>query len=107
MRLAMLRHRVAAGEGTSLVPALATRGLGDMGGAVAYTRIATPGIGRDVALVVRRSDPRETALRALAALFRNLSPEPVDGLGPPAGGRSGIGGHGVQGALNRSGMDPS
>lgn len=75
--LEMLRHMIAAGEGASLVPALATAGLGDMGGTVAYTRIAEPGVGRDVALVVRRSDPREADLRALAALFRRLAPGPV------------------------------
>lgn len=77
MGLEMLRHMVAVGEGSSLVPALATRGLGDMGGVIAYTRIATPGVGRDVALVVRRSDPREADLAALATLFRKLAPGPV------------------------------
>lgn len=74
MGLEMLRHMVAAGEGTSLVPALATAALGDMGGAVAYTRIGDPGVGRDIALVVRRSDPREADLLALAALLRQLAP---------------------------------
>lgn len=77
MGLEMLRHMVAAGEGCSLVPMLATQGLGDMGGAIAYTGISAPGVGRDVALVVRRSDPREADLAALAALFRQLAPEPI------------------------------
>jgi LysR family hydrogen peroxide-inducible transcriptional activator len=74
--LEMLRHMVAAGEGVSLMPALAAAALGPVGGLVAYTPLPQ-GIGRDVVLLVRASDPRAAALDSLAALIRDKTPHPT------------------------------
>lgn len=74
--LEMLRHMVAAGEGVSLVPALAVRALGVVEGLVAYTPIPDASVGRHVALIVRRTDPR-AVLAALATLIRDLAPYPA------------------------------
>jgi len=78
--LEMLRHMVAAGEGLSLVPALAARTLGSMGGLVAYTPVADAAVGRQVALVARRTDPRIGHLAKFAALLRRIAPPPVQPL---------------------------
>ncbi len=78
--LEMLRHMVAAGEGLSLVPALAARTLGSMDGLVAYTPVADAAVGRQVALVARRTDPRTGHLAKLAALLRKIVPPPAQPL---------------------------
>ncbi len=80
--LEMLRHMVAAGEGVALMPALAAESLGTIGGMIAYTDPQETVLGREVALVVRRSDPRGPHLAALAALLRGLAPPPARPLGP-------------------------
>jgi len=75
--LDMLRHMVAAGEGVSLVPALAASTLGTMDGLVAYTPVADAAVGRAVALIARRTDPRTTDLVKLAALLRTATRPPA------------------------------
>ena len=80
--LEMLRHMVAAGEGVALMPALAAASLGAMGGTIAYTDTREPVLGREVALVVRRCDPRGPHLAALARLLRRLAPLPARTLEP-------------------------
>jgi len=72
--LEMLRHMVAAGEGISLMPAIAAAALGPVTGLVAYSPLPEEA-GREVVLLVRASDPREDALRTLAALIRGAAPE--------------------------------
>jgi LysR family hydrogen peroxide-inducible transcriptional activator len=68
--LDMLRHMVAAGEGFSLMPALAAAALGPVEGLVGYSRIpAQPGIGRQVVLAVRRSDPRGKQLTKIGTVL--------------------------------------
>ncbi|MCK8785158.1 LysR substrate-binding domain-containing protein [Roseomonas sp. NAR14] len=74
--LEMLRHMVGAGEGYSLLPALAT-GHGDMGGLVAYRKLAEPAAGRRIGLVWRRSAPRESEFRLIAAHLRQHLPAAV------------------------------
>ncbi|MBP0492361.1 LysR substrate-binding domain-containing protein [Pararoseomonas indoligenes] len=71
--LDMLRHMVAAGEGTSLMPAMAAAALGPVEGLVEYEPLPA-GVGREVVLLVRASDPRAAALEALAAVVRDAAP---------------------------------
>jgi LysR family hydrogen peroxide-inducible transcriptional activator len=79
----MLRHMVAAGEGISLIPALAAHALGTLDGRIAYTRLGEPVIGRDVALVGRADDPRMAHMSALAELIREAQgPADICGLCP-------------------------
>jgi LysR family hydrogen peroxide-inducible transcriptional activator len=66
---------VAAGEGYALMPALAAAALGDAP-SLGYGPLAAE-IGREVALAVRRSDPRAAHLAAVAALFRRIAPAPL------------------------------
>lgn len=65
----MLRHIVAAGEGVSLMPALAAQALGTLDGQIAYTPIGEPELGRDVVLVGRASDPRIEHMPAFANII--------------------------------------
>lgn len=67
----MLRFMVAAGEGISLVPALAAQSIGDLDGRVAYTPLDGDEIGRDVVLIARASDPRAEHMPALARIIRD------------------------------------
>lgn len=71
--LELLRHMVAAGEGCSLMPALAAAALGPVKGLVEYAPLPD-GVGREVVLLVRGSDPRSSALEALAAVLRDAVP---------------------------------
>jgi LysR family hydrogen peroxide-inducible transcriptional activator len=79
--LEMLRHMVAAGEGCSLMPALAARALGGIEGLVAYTPIDDAAAGREVGLLVRHTDPRGPHFVALAALLRGAAPPPARPIG--------------------------
>lgn len=77
----MLRHMVAAGEGISLIPALAAQALGTLDGQIAYTSLDEADLGRDVVLVGRASDPRMEHLPALAKLIQDaLHPALACGL---------------------------
>lgn len=75
--LEMLRHMVAAGEGVSLMPALAAAALGEIAGLVTYTPIPAADAGRHVVLAVRATDPRAAHLAGLAALARSCVPAPA------------------------------
>lgn len=75
--LDMLRHMVAAGEGISLMPALAAQALGAIEGLVAYSPIPVFDAGRHVILVIRASDPRAVHLARLAELARGCVPPPA------------------------------
>jgi LysR family hydrogen peroxide-inducible transcriptional activator len=75
--LDMLRHMVAAGEGISLMPALAAAALGDIDGLVTYTPVPTADAGRHIIMVVRSTDPRAPHLARLAELARTCVPPPA------------------------------
>lgn len=70
--LELLHHMVAAGEGVSLVPALAAARLGTANGLVVFSRPAPVPIDRDMLLLSRRSHPRRGLLAELAGAFRGL-----------------------------------
>jgi LysR family hydrogen peroxide-inducible transcriptional activator len=75
--LDMLRHMVAAGDGVSLMPALAATALGPIDGFVTYTPVPTADAGRHVVLLVRATDPRRAHLARLADLARSCVPPPA------------------------------
>jgi LysR family hydrogen peroxide-inducible transcriptional activator len=79
--LEMLRHMVGAGEGCSLMPALAAAALGPIEGVVTYSPMDAE-MGREVALLTRASDPRTAGRDALAALLRQVLPPPARALAP-------------------------
>lgn len=66
--LETLKYMVAAGEGCTLMPALAVRS--DPG--IRYAPLPSPGYARDIALAWRRSDPRTEEYRALAGTLRTI-----------------------------------
>ena len=66
----MLRYLVAAGEGISLLPALAAQAIGTLHGQVVFTPVPDPEVGREVVLVARRSDPRIGRMPILADLIQ-------------------------------------
>lgn len=72
--LEMLRHMVAAGEGFSLMPALATRDTTELAGLVHLRPLADKKAGRTVALVWRATDPRGADFERLAELLRRNAP---------------------------------
>jgi LysR family hydrogen peroxide-inducible transcriptional activator len=77
----MLRHMVAAGEGFSLMPALAAAALGTIEGCLAYTRMpAGEGGGRNVVLAARGSDPRLEQIASVAAVLRRAVAPRLRGL---------------------------
>ena len=93
--LEMLRHMVAAGEGFSLMPALATREVTELNGLVRLRPLRQADAGRMIGLVWRASDPRGADFQRLAEVLRRSAPDvtlPVDGDGTrstapaPAGG---------------------
>jgi len=69
--LETIRHLIAAGAGYSILPALATSDRRTFDGLVEYSPLADPGVGRRVALVWRRSDPRAAHFRELGNLVRD------------------------------------
>ncbi len=70
--LELLHHMVAAGEGVSLIPALAAHRLRDAGGLVAFSAPGGEAVARDVMLVARRSHPKRGLIGRLAGVFRGL-----------------------------------
>ena len=66
---------VAAGEGYALMPALAAAALGEVP-SLCYGALG-PEVGREVALALRRSDPRAAHMAALAGLLRRIAPAPL------------------------------
>jgi LysR family hydrogen peroxide-inducible transcriptional activator len=79
--LETLIQLVAAGYGTTLVPALALRGSWSIGSGVVAQPLALPHASRRVALVYRNSFPRLAALQAFAGVIRKHLPNTVTVLG--------------------------
>jgi LysR family hydrogen peroxide-inducible transcriptional activator len=75
--LDMLRYMVAAGEGISLMPALAAAALGGIDGLVMYTPLPAGSAGRLVILLARATDPRAAHLARIADLARASAPPPA------------------------------
>ncbi len=73
--LEMLRHMVAAGEGISLMPALAIRDDPELSGLVQVRPIRDRDAGRTVALAWRATDPRAADFERLAGILRENAPE--------------------------------
>lgn len=71
--LEMLRQMIAAGEGISLVPALAASALARDDGLTVNTPLPDAKIGRDVVLCHRQSDPRASSINAIGELIRNVA----------------------------------
>jgi LysR family transcriptional regulator, hydrogen peroxide-inducible genes activator len=72
--LETLWHMIAAGEGYSLLPSLAIAVRPEISTLVQCRAIMEPNAGRNIALVWRKSDPRETQFRQLADLLRRHAP---------------------------------
>jgi LysR family hydrogen peroxide-inducible transcriptional activator len=75
--LETLWHMIAAGEGYSLLPALAVAARPEISALVQCRTLNDPAAGRDIALIWRASDPREAQFRALAGLLRSNAPASV------------------------------
>jgi LysR family hydrogen peroxide-inducible transcriptional activator len=75
--LETLWHMIAAGEGYSLLPSLAVAARPEISTLVQCRTMMEPNAGRNVALVWRASDPRETQFRQLADLLRRHAPPAV------------------------------
>lgn len=75
--LETLWHMIAAGEGYSLLPSLAVAARPEIATLVQCRTMMEPHAGRDIALIWRASDPRETQFRQLAELLRRHAPAGV------------------------------
>lgn len=75
--LETLWHMIAAGEGYSLLPSLAVAARPEIATLVQCRTMMEPHAGRDIALIWRASDPRETQFRQLAELLRRDAPAGV------------------------------
>lgn len=82
--LEMLRYMVAAGEGYSLVPALAASALDRPDGLTLCAPIPDPSVGRNVVLASRKADARKQHVADITAVIRKL----VLGLLSPAMGKA-------------------
>ncbi len=78
--LETLWHMIAAGEGYSLLPALAVAARPDLADLVVTRPLDQPHAGRVISLMWRASDPREAQFRALAGLMRAQAPAGVVAL---------------------------
>ena len=76
-----LWQMIAAGEGYSLLPALAVVARPEMRDLVTCQSLADLEAGRQIALVWRATDPRDAAFRDLAALLIHALPEAVRSAG--------------------------
>ena len=65
---------IAAGEGHSLLPRLATLGRDDLEGLMVVRALADPDAGRTIGLIARRSVPRCAAFATLATFLRATAP---------------------------------
>jgi LysR family hydrogen peroxide-inducible transcriptional activator len=72
--LEMLKQMVAAGEGFSIVPALAATIPAGLEGLLAFTPLSGDGAGRRLAVACRPSDPRADEIEKLAALIADMTP---------------------------------
>lgn len=84
--LETLWQMIAAGEGYSLLPALAVAARPEMADLVVCRDLADASAGREIALVWRAADPRDAVFRDLAALLARCSPERVTPRGVDATG---------------------
>jgi LysR family hydrogen peroxide-inducible transcriptional activator len=75
--LETLWHMIAAGEGYSLLPALAIAARPDLATLIGCRKLDQPNAGRMISIIWRASDPREAQFRALAALLRAHAPAGV------------------------------
>jgi LysR family hydrogen peroxide-inducible transcriptional activator len=78
--LETLWHMIAAGEGFSLLPALAVKARPDIAAQVRCRALTEPNAGREIALIWRASDPRELQFRQLASLLQAEAPAEVTAL---------------------------
>lgn len=82
--LEMLRHMVAAGEGYSLLPLLATRERSALDSLVRMRELADSSeVGREIGLAWRRTDTRAAAFQELAQFLRHVAPVGTRTLGTP------------------------
>ncbi|HEX7390498.1 MAG TPA: LysR substrate-binding domain-containing protein [Acidiphilium sp.] len=81
--LETLWQMIAAGEGYSLLPALAVAARPELTDLVICRDLGDVSAGRTIALVWRASDPRGAAFRALAELLVKSPPGPVHRLAKP------------------------
>ncbi len=72
--LEMLRHMIAAGEGYSLLPALAAGERVELDGLLRIRDLTGAPVGREIGLVWRATDPRSAGFRDLAAFLRRTVP---------------------------------
>jgi LysR family hydrogen peroxide-inducible transcriptional activator len=73
--LEMLRHMIAAGEGYSLLPLLATQERAELDGLVRVRDLThVEEVGRTIGLAWRRTDTRAEAFREFAAFLREMAP---------------------------------
>ncbi|MDD2876125.1 MAG: LysR substrate-binding domain-containing protein [Acidiphilium sp.] len=75
--LETLWQMIAAGEGYSLLPALAVAARPELQDLVLCQALGDASAGRTIALVWRGSDPRDPAFRALAAILAAMRPAPT------------------------------
>jgi len=83
--LETLLQLVAAGFGSTLVPALAMRGAWTGDSAIMTRPLQLPDARRRVSLIYRHSFPRRQALDALARVILEQLPDSVDKLDPATG----------------------
>ncbi|WP_159999298.1 LysR substrate-binding domain-containing protein [Roseomonas sp. 18066] len=75
--LEMLRHMIAAGEGFSLLPALAAQAGAEFDGLVALRPLDEAGVGRQIGLVWRGTDPRRDSFSQFAGFLKETAPLPA------------------------------
>jgi LysR family transcriptional regulator, hydrogen peroxide-inducible genes activator len=76
--LETLWHMIAAGEGYSLLPALAVKARPDIAARIDCRKLDQTDAGRRVSLIWRASDPREAQFRHFAALLTTHAPSEVE-----------------------------
>jgi LysR family hydrogen peroxide-inducible transcriptional activator len=72
--LEMLRHMIAAGEGYSIFPLLASQDHADMGGLIRFRDLLDADAGRRIGLVWRATETRADDLRAVAEFMAATLP---------------------------------
>jgi len=82
--LEMLRHMIAAGEGYSVLPALAAQGHADMGGLIRFRDLVDADAGRRIGLAWRATETRSDDLRAVAAFMTQMLPPGTSPIAEPA-----------------------
>jgi LysR family hydrogen peroxide-inducible transcriptional activator len=83
--LEMLRHMIAAGEGHSLLPLLATQERADLDGLVRVRDLENAeAVGRTIGLAWRRTDTRVKSFHELADFLREVAPHGTRAAGSPA-----------------------